>query len=352
MTIAAFDHPLLSGLLGDDRMSALLGFDSELAAMLRFEAALAEAEAEHTVIPAAAASQIGNVCNTFRPHMSALREGLARDGVVVPALVAELRRAVGEPHAHWVHFGATSQDVIDTAFVLRALSCLSLLRERMSALGDAFNGMKAGFGSRRLMGRTRMQAAMPIRVADRVHAWSGPLPRNLERLDKALGDLRALQFGGAVGTLDVLGESAPAVRASLARRLGLDDAPQWHSQRDRVADLAGLLSQVTGSLGKFGQDVALMAQAGGEIELAGGGTSSAMAHKQNPVDAEMLVALARFNATLVSGVHHALVHEQERSGAAWTLEWMTAPQMLMAAGASTRLALRLAGNIRSIGTSG
>ncbi|RUU26526.1 3-carboxy-cis,cis-muconate cycloisomerase, partial [Mesorhizobium sp. M6A.T.Ca.TU.002.02.2.1] len=140
-----------------------------------------------------------------------------------------------------------------------------------------------------------------------------------------------------------------AVRAAVAERLSLGDAPQWHSQRDRIAELANWLSLVTGGLGKFGQDIALMAQAGDELQLAGGGSSSAMAHKRNPIDAEMLVTLARYNAVQLSGTHHALVHEQERSGAAWTLEWLILPQMLMAAGASTCVADRLLSNITAIG---
>jgi 3-carboxy-cis,cis-muconate cycloisomerase len=158
-----------------------------------------------------------------------------------------------------------------------------------------------------------------------------------------------VQFGGAAGTLEKLGDKGPAVRAALAAKLGLGDAPQWHSQRDALAEFASLLSLITGSLGKFGQDVALMAQAGSEITLSGGGGSSAMPHKQNPVKAEALVALARFNATQLSGMHQALVHEQERSGAAWTLEWLLLPQMAVATAAALRLAAELAGQIESLG---
>ena len=158
-----------------------------------------------------------------------------------------------------------------------------------------------------------------------------------------------IQFGGAAGTLDAFGDNGPALRAALARRLGLQDQPQWHSQRDRIAELANWLSLVSGGLGKFGQDIALMADAGGEIELAGGGSSSAMAHKKNPVDAELLVTLARFNAVQLSGIHQSLVHEQERSGAAWTLEWMILPQMLIATGASSRVGVNLTKRIQAIG---
>jgi 3-carboxy-cis,cis-muconate cycloisomerase len=137
----------------------------------------------------------------------------------------------------------------------------------------------------------------------------------------------------------------------VARRLGLA-APERprHSERDGIVEFAGWLSLLTGSLGKMGADIALAAQSEvGAIRLAGGGGSSAMPHKVNPVGAEILVALARFNATLVSGMHQALVHENERSGAALTLEWMLLPQMAVAAGAATRTAETLAGKIEFIG---
>ncbi|TIW68692.1 MAG: 3-carboxy-cis,cis-muconate cycloisomerase, partial [Mesorhizobium sp.] len=161
--------------------------------------------------------------------------------------------------------------------------------------------------------------------------------------------LLVVQFGGAAGTLDRLGDKAAPVRAALAAKLGLGDAAQWHSQRDALADFAGWLSLVTGSLGKFGQDIALMAQGGMDIKLSAGGGSSAMPHKQNPVKAEALVALARFNATQLAGMHQALVHEQERSGAAWTLEWLILPQMVVATAGALRLAAELAGQIESLG---
>ena len=347
--ISAFDHPFLSGLLRDEEMAALLGIDAEIAAMLRFEAALAEAEAELGIIPAEAAEAVVNTLAVFLPDMAALRAGTARDGVVVPDLVRQIRQAVGEPHAKHVHFGATSQDVIDTAFVLRALQCLDLLEQRLATLADAFTDLSTRFGDRRLMAHTRMQPAILIRVADRIENWRAPLLRHLERLDAVRQSIAVVQFGGAAGTLDKLGDKGPIVRVALAARLGLADAPQWHSQRDRVAELASWLSLVTGSLGKFGQDIALMAEARDGIELAGGGSSSAMAHKQNPVDAELLVTLARFNAVQLSGIHQALVHEQERSGAAWTLEWMILPQMLIATGASSRAGVNLTKRIQAIG---
>ena len=347
--IAAFDNPLLSGLLGDEKMATLLGVEAELATMLQFEKALADTEAALGIVPAAAASAIGRVLDNFRPEIQALRDATERDGVMVPELVRQIRHAVGEPHSEHVHFGATSQDVIDTAMILRIRACIDLLEERLSALVVAFADLGHRFGDRPLMARTRMQAAIPISVADRVTSWREPLVRHHERLQSVRGSVLVVQFGGAVGTLEKFADKGAAIRAALARRLSLGDAPQWHSQRDRIAELANWLSLVTGGLGKFGQDIALMAQAGDELQRAGGGSSSAMAHKRNPIDAEMLVTLARYNAVQLSGMHHALIHEQERSGAAWTLEWLILPQMLMAAGASTCVADRLVRTIAAIG---
>jgi 3-carboxy-cis,cis-muconate cycloisomerase len=349
MAVSAFDHPLLSGLFGDSEVEALLGLDAELAAMLRFEIVLAEAEAEAGVIPQEAANAIAKALAGFKPDITALRNGVARDGVAVPELVRQMRERIGAPHADRLHFGATSQDVIDTALVLRLKPVLDLFEGRLDGLVEGFDQLDKRFGRNPLMGHTRMQAAIPISVGDRIRSWREPLVRHKARLEALRPTLLTIQLGGAAGTLDKLGGKGEAVRAALAQRLGLAVAPQWQSQRDRLAELASFLSLLTGSLGKFGQDIALMAQSGGEIALSGGGGSSAMPHKQNPVEAEILVTLARFNATQLSGMHHALVHEQERSGSAWSLEWLILPQMIVAAGSSLRLAAELAGKIGRLG---
>jgi 3-carboxy-cis,cis-muconate cycloisomerase len=346
MTTSAFDHPFLSGLLGDSEVGAYFSVEADVRAMLAFEAALAKAEATHGVIPADAAERISTICSEFAPDILSLRTATARDGVVVADLVRQLRDAVGGDLAKSVHVGATSQDVIDTSLMLRMKAVALVFSTRLSAVVDLFDQLDRSFGGDALMGRTRMQAAVPITVSDRVRAWSAPLRAYIDRLTE---QRFPLQFGGAAGTLEKLGDKAAEVRADLAQELGLADEQQWQSQREPVADFANLLSLISGSLGKFGQDIALLAQAGEEIELAGGGGSSAMAHKQNPVAAEALVALARFNATQLAGIHQSLVHEQERSGAAWTLEWLILPQMVMATAASLRLAQELAANIRRIG---
>ncbi|MFN7101679.1 MAG: 3-carboxy-cis,cis-muconate cycloisomerase [Pseudorhizobium sp.] len=349
MTLSAFSHPYLCGLVGDDETAEYFSAEAEIAAMLGFERALAHAQAAADLVPAAAAARIGTACGSFVPDMDALRAGAARDGVVVPELVRQLKASVGADVATHVHMGATSQDVIDTSLMVRLQQVCALFIDRLDALDHLFRDLDERFGDRALMGHTRMQAAILITVADRIRAWREPLQRHRHRLKQYAAEGFPIQFGGAAGTLDKLGHNGPSIRSAMASELGLSDAPQWQSQRDRLAEFGSLISLISGSLGKLGQDVALLAELGGEIALAGGGGSSAMAHKQNPVAAEVLVSLARYNAVQLSGLHQSLVHEQERSGAAWTLEWLILPQMVVATGAALRLAGELIGNIRMLG---
>lgn len=349
MSLSPFEHPFLSGLFGDAELSDLFSAEADIAAMLRFEIALAQAHAMVGVIPAEDAQAITRMLAGFFADIDALRDGVARDGVVIPEFVRQLRNVVGGDAAAKVHFGATSQDVIDSSLMLRLKDATDILVRRVSHIVSSMKDIDARDGDDLLMGYTRMQPAIAITVADRVASWVGPLRRGLARLEQVTHDGFDVQFGGAAGTLEKLGENAPSVRRELARILGLKDKPQWHSQRDIIVEYGNTLAIITGSLGKFGQDVALLAQMGGEIRMSGGGGSSAMPHKQNPVAAETLVTLARFNATQISALHHAMLHEQERSGGSWMLEWMTLPQMVLATGSSMILAQRLMGQIDHLG---
>jgi 3-carboxy-cis,cis-muconate cycloisomerase len=351
MAVAPFDHSLLAALLGDDEIAGFFSADTEIASMLAFEAALARAEAEEGVIPAEAGEAIVKTLGTFRPDVMRLRDGATRDGVAVPELVRQIRAAVPAAYAEHVHFGATSQDVVDSGLALRLVRILRLLAERIEGVIAALDQLHGLYGASEVMAHTRMQAAIPVPASRKIASWRDPLQRHLERLENVQENVAILHFGGPAGTLDKLNGKGTAVGERMARRLGLRTVEQpRHSERDGQAALANWLSMVSGSLGKFGLDIALMAQSEvGEIRLTESGGSSAMPHKQNPVTAEVLVTLARFNATLLSGMHHALVHENERSGAAWTLEWMLLPQMLVATGTALRLAAELVRGIEFTG---
>ncbi|RST84491.1 3-carboxy-cis,cis-muconate cycloisomerase [Aquibium carbonis] len=343
MSVSPFEHPYLSGLLGDADMEAPFSVEADASAMLAFEVALAKAQAEVGLIPAEAAKAIEAALAGFSPDVEALKLGVGRDGVVVPELVRQLRQAVAGDAAAFVHVGATSQDVVDTSLALRLKPVLAILDARLAAVSTALQALDDRDGAVEVMAHTRMQAAIPVAASRKIRSWRDPLARHRERLDAVAADIGVVHFGGAAGTLEKLGDRAGTVTKRLADLLDLRPVDRArHSERDGVAGLASWLSLVTGSLGKMGQDIALAAQSEvGEIKLSGGGGSSAMPHKVNPVGAETLVTLARFNATLLAGMHQSLVHENERSGAAWTLEWMLLPQMVMACGVSLRIAQAL-----------
>lgn len=345
-------HPVLQALVGDEEVEAFFSNEAEIDAMLRVEAALAEAQARAGLIAQEAAGRIAEACSTFRPDWRRLADGLARDGVIVPELVRQLRVAAGEPHGKSVHLGATSQDITDTGLMLRLKSVIEILGQRIDALVEALHALKRRDGSVRLMAHTRMQRALPFTAAHKIDTWLQPLERHREALDDLAPRLLTVQLGGPIGTRAEMQDRGDAVADAVAGLLGLGYAPAWHSQRDRIGEFASFLSLLSGTLGKIGQDICLMAQNEvGEVRLASGGGSSAMAHKSNPVQAEILVTLARFNAGLLGTLHQALVHENERSGAAWTLEWMVLPQMVVAAAAGLHRAQSLFDSLRFVSSS-
>ena len=338
---------LLSTLAGDAEIEALLSDAAQLNAMVEFERALAEASAEAGLISEDAATAIDAAIAGFTPDWTGLEAGMAQDGVVVPALVKQLKALLPEPHRAALHQGATSQDVIDTALMLQLARVFDTYEARLSALLETLGALATEHGEKSLMAHTRMQVALPTTWGAKLASWSEPLKRHLRALVSMRRSLLVIQLGGPVGDRASFGPHGDAIAAGMARRLDLGLATPWQTTRDPIIALGSLLAQMSGSLGKLGMDVTLLAQNEiGAVRLAGGGGSSAMAHKSNPVNAEVLVALARYNAGLSGTLNQALVHENERSGAAWTLEWLTLPPMLEATGASLRLAGILLEQIR------
>jgi 3-carboxy-cis,cis-muconate cycloisomerase len=202
------------------------------------------------------------------------------------------------------------------------------------------------------MARTRMQAALPATVALRLDAWRRPLGQHLIRADALQVELSEVQIGGPIGARDLGDDPVKACAEAAAIILGLSLGSVWHSDRSRVVSFGHWMVLVAGTLGKIGQDVALMAQQGlDEVSLSGGGGSSAMAHKQNPIAAEAMVTLARYVAGQQGILGQAMIHEQERSGAAWALEWLTLPAMAEATGAALCHAEKLIASIERMGAS-
>lgn len=348
MTISPFDSAMLGNLFADAEIAALFTDDAQIASMVLFEAALASAEARAGVIPEASANRIADVCREFRPDPATLAAGTASAGVPVPALVKALKAEIGGDDARYVHFGATSQDVFDTGLVLRLRDAVAIIRRRTRKLIKALIAQAETHRATVMIGRTRSQQAVPTTFGLKAAGWLVPLVRIDHRIDTLCTDLFRLSFGGASGTLASIGDKAIEVERNLADELELPptDMP-WHSQRDVLVDFAAQLTALSGALGKMGQDLVLLAQSEiAEVQPGKGGGSSTMPHKSNPVQAEMLITLARFNAGQLGTFAQSQIHEHERSGASWLLEWLTLPQMIMATAAGLAQAVDMVPSLK------
>ena len=343
---------LFSSLFDDPQIAAEFSTERFCRHFLSCEIALTEALAESGMADRAVATAAVSAMQGFKPDLDAIEQSVPVDGLAVPEFMRQLKAQLGPDLVPAVHIGATSQDLIDTAMVLAIRATNNVLADRLQTVTGMLDDLITRHGENQLMGRTHMQAALPISVRHRLESWQAPLTRHQARLAQMRPGLEVLQFGGAAGDRGALGPQGMAVGAALAHHLGLTDPGRaWHNDRDGFAEYASWLSMVTGALGKIGQDICLMAQQGVDaLDQSGGGTSSAMAHKQNPVKAELLVTLARYNSGQLSLMHSALIHEQERSGVAWTLEWLALPAMACATGKSLALAAQQMRAITRIGS--
>lgn len=334
----------MNALFGDPEVAELFTAEASLQHMLNIEVAWTRA-----IAPVDVAARIEASIMSLSVTPRDLVQGVARDGVPVPALVRHIKRGIPEMHHQWVHRGLTSQDVIDTSLMLALKQLFPILMTRLDDLIGALELLSKRDGAHEIMAVTRMQPALPISVGDRIATWRRPLESLRGQLPTLAERCRVFQLGGPVGTRG--GCIADKAVANFASTLELrDPGHAFHSDRSLLAEVAEFLSRVTGVIGKIGLDVGHMAlNAQDTITLAGTGGSSAMPHKQNPVRAEVLVALARRNSGDLSQMHLALGHEFERSGAAWMLEWITLPTMAETCGCSLLTAQKLIKQIEHIG---
>jgi 3-carboxy-cis,cis-muconate cycloisomerase len=305
--------------------------------MLDFEAALARAEASVGTIPDTAVGPIGRACKAESFDLAALAEAATRSGNLAIPLVKALTAAVGKTDpdaARYVHWGATSQDVIDTATMLTLRAGIDGL------LGDLERAI-AGFAKRArqhrdtpTVARTWLQHALPMPFGLKLAGYAAALHRSRRRLRRLRSDGLAVQFGGAAGTLAALGDNGMAVAEALARELSLPlpEAP-WHTQRDRIAEAASVFAIVAGTCGKIARDVSLMMQTdvaeAFEPSGEGRGGSSTMPHKRNPVAAATALAAATMAPNLAATIFAAQVQDHERSAGPWHAEWPTLPTLML-----------------------
>jgi 3-carboxy-cis,cis-muconate cycloisomerase len=331
---------LFDELFSFQELQKVLSDESTVQRMLDFEAALASAEARAGVIPEGAAHTIAEHCRAQLFDLSLIVKQAAQAGNLAIPLVKMLTEAVAKDDrdaARFVHWGATSQDAIDTGFVLQLRDALQLIEKDLARLSDTLVALAMEHRNTPIVGRTWMQQALPSTFGFIVAGWLDALLRDRQRLREARSRILTLQFGGAVGTLAALRARGPGVAKALADelRLTLPESP-WHTQRDRVAESATLLGLLTGTLGKIAGDISLHSQT--EIaELSeptgeGRGGSSTMPHKRNPVRCAIVLQAAARVPGLVATMLSAMPQEYQRGLGSWHAEWETLPQILRLTG--------------------
>ncbi len=344
--------PLLAPLFDSPAMEAVWSDDATVLAMLTFEAALATAEGEAGVIPASAVVPINAGCMMLDVDMSALAEaaGIAGNAAIPLVKMATAKVAESDPEAaKWVHFGATSQDVMDTGLVLQLREAFKIIDADLDRGMAAAAALAKAHRDTPMAGRTWLQQALPITFGLKMAGTLDALMRHAERLDQARPRILALQFGGAAGTLASLGDKGPEVARLLAARLGLSlpDTP-WHGQRDRILEAAGLMAGLVATAAKVARDVALMMQTevGEVLEPAapGRGGSSTMPHKRNPALSATILGAAGLAPQLLATIAAGGAGEHERFAGGWQAEWLALPELVrLTGGVLTRLAELLEG---------
>jgi 3-carboxy-cis,cis-muconate cycloisomerase len=313
-------------------MAAVFSPAARLGRMLDFEAALARAQARAGVVPPAAADAIGAAARVELFDLAAIARQAAVAGTPVVPLVRALGDLVGDEASRYVHWGATSQDAIDTGMVLQARDGLDILERDLLGVAAACAALAERHRATPMAGRTLLQHALPITFGLKAARWLAMATRQVAHLRALRPRVLVVQLGGAAGTLASLGPDGPALAELLAEELALG-APElpWHAERDRVGELAAALGVVAGGAAKIAADLVSLAQTElGEVAEAaaeGKGGSSALPQKRNPVDATLAVAAARLALGQVPVLLGAMAQEHERAAGAWQAEWAALPDL-------------------------
>jgi 3-carboxy-cis,cis-muconate cycloisomerase len=334
MTVNPADSSIMGALFARDAMRVLFSDRERLQRMLDVEAALARVEARLGIVPAEAAASISAAAKVDNLNLEEIAVSTRNVGYPVVALVKALGKAAGGEAPRYVHWGATTQDILDTALVLQVRDGLKLVREDVVAIAAALVARAQRHRDDLMAGRTHLQHALPVTFGYKCAVWAAPLLDDVARLDALASRVLRVQFGGAVGTLASLSDKGRAVTEGLARELGLavPDAP-WHVNRDALAEAASVLAVVCGNLSKFATDIILLMQ----TEIAevfephqpGRGGSSTMPQKRNPIASEYVLAAARGVHAAVPLMLSAMAQDHERATGPWQSEQLALPQIFV-----------------------
>jgi 3-carboxy-cis,cis-muconate cycloisomerase len=342
------DCEVLRDLYGSQEVRAVFDSRALVQAWLEVERALAEAQAEVGVIPQAAAERIASEADASFYDLDALRAGVASSQHPLVPLVRVLAERCGE-HGGYVHWGATTQDVMDTAVVLQVRAALAPIRRDLERSRVAATRLARDFRDTPMAGRTHGQHAVPITFGLKAASWADELARCGDRLEAVTESCLAGQLAGAAGTLASLGTEAAAVRRGFCRLLGLTEAEvPWHTMRDRLRDLAHALEELATAAERIASEIVrLQTTEIAEVSEPASNShvgSSTMPQKRNPMTSEYVIASARLLRASTSALRDAPAHAYERDMAAWAIEWLALPQaLILAGGIAAKLAHLLEG---------
>lgn len=335
MSSTVYDSFLFRDLFGTPEMRAIFNDDAYLSTVVRVEVALARAQARVGVIPDWAADAIATSCDPTRFDRERLRRATDTVGYPILPIITQLTEQCGDAGGY-LHWGATTQDIMDTTTVLQCAKGLALISDMLERLREYLRHLAQVHVDTVTAGRTHLQHALPITFGYRVAVWLSALDRHTERLAAARKRDLMVQFGGAAGTLASLGPGPDGlrVRAVLAEELGLRDPEiTWHVARDGFAELVGLLAAIGASVGKVGTDVAILCSTEfGELAepfVAGRGASSTMPQKRNPISSELMIAAAKLLRDKSSAMLDAMMQDFERATGPWHVEWAIIPETFL-----------------------
>ncbi len=315
---------------------------------IEVEIALARAEAACGVIPAAAAAAIARDCSFDGLDLDLLRRETDNVGYPILPLVHQLVHQCGEA-GRYIHWGATTQDIMDTATVLQVRAGLAIVEDDLAALRVILADLSSRHRDTPMAGRTHLQQALPVTFGYKTSIWLAMIDRHAERLRELKPRVLVGQFAGAAGTLASLGDAGLPVQEAFCRELGLGvPTSTWHVARDGFAETVNLLALVTGSLGKIALDIMLMASTEfaevSEPFVTGRGASSTMPQKRNPISSELMLAAAKVVRQQAGLMLDAMVQDFERATGPWHAEWMAIPEsFVLTAGALHQAKFALGG---------
>ena len=333
MGSTVFDSVLFRDMFGTAEMRAVFADEALIARYIEAEVALARAQARMGIVPKTAADVIEAAAHAIKIDVDKLRHETEIVGYPILPLVHQLSEAAGEAGGY-VHWGATTQDIMDTANVLQIRAALQIVARDLRELRDILATMARKYRNTPMAGRTHLQQALPVTFGYKAAVWLSSIDRHIERVDQALPRILLGEFSGAAGTLASVGDGGLEMQRLFCEELGLHQPSiTWHVARDGIAESVTLLGLITGTLGKIATDVMLMsASEFGEVSepfVPGRGASSTMPQKRNPISSELMLAAAKAVRQHVATMLDGMIHDFERATGPWHLEWVSLPESFL-----------------------